>query len=183
MHLIVWDLKHYYPIIFLISLFRTTVSSPVKPSPVFHHSQSQIWTPVYLMPHSFINNGHAQAVPSLRNAAAQIRDTSNFRGCCGTNLEIVKAWAHESKMPMCLLALDNAEKTLKGRNFGFVCFSEASRKGWNRLIQMQNAASFLFLFPPPPFSWFMLFFILCRISSIFFLFFLEIVNCRKTRSF
>ena len=131
MHLIVLDLKHYYPIIFLVSLFQTTMPSPVKPSRVFHHSQSKIWTPVYLMPHSFINNGRAQGVLSLRNAAAQIRDTSNFRGCRVADLEIVRLWAHKSKMPLCLYAPGECGEDPKAKKLWFVCFPEASRKGWN----------------------------------------------------
>lgn len=134
MHLIVLDLKHYYPIIFLISLFKTTVPSPVKPSWVFHHSQSKIWTPVYLMPHSFINNGRAQGVLSLRNAAAQIRDTSNFRGCCVTDLEIVRLRAHKSKMPLCLNAHPTPPQgecgdNPKAKKLWLVCFPGANRKG------------------------------------------------------
>lgn len=129
MHLIVLDLKHYYSMIFIISLFKTTVPGPVI-SPQVFHSQSEIWTLVYLVPHSFINNGCSWGVPILRNAVAQIRDTSNFRGCHGTNSEIIRLWAHKSKRSMCLYALEKCCKkdSIKQGNLGFVCLSESSKK-------------------------------------------------------
>ena len=180
MQLIVLDLKHYYPIIFLISFFKTTVPSPVKCSQVFHHSQSEIWTPVQLMSHSFINNGHAQGKLSCRNAAAQIRDASNFGGCSRTNLEIgptiLDPHVENSHVHSC-------HRRRLGRLW--LCLLVRDKLGrikWNKRLMQRQYYSISFLFP------FSLFFTpvqhILHLCSIFnFLLFLPLNGKLKARSF